>query len=155
MTLSYTHRCELKVVPETPTSCYSVVVNVLLVLTTATDCLSSHTSYLKAQESIVCPVYLYRYGLLLFKAEWSLYLPCSIITDTKQCIWYIPLFWPKREKVTGDRTKLYNEDLHDFYPLAGVITVTISRMMVVCGSLSTCERNGKLCLATVTESWQV
>jgi len=143
MTLSYPHRCELKVVPETPTSCYSVVVNVLVVLTTATDCLSSHTSYLKAQESITCPVYLYRHGLLLSKVEWSLYLPCSLITNTKQCIRYIPLFWPKRAEVTGDRTKLHNEDLHDFYPLAGIITVIISRMILTGGSLSTCERNGK------------
>jgi len=40
-------------------------------------------------------------------------------------------------------TKLHNEDLHKLYPLAGVITVMTSRMMITGGSMSTCERNGK------------
>jgi len=133
-------------------------VNVLVVLTTATDWLTDwlswHTSYLKAQESITCPVYLYRYGLWLFKAEWSLYLPCSLITNTKQCIRYIPLVWPKREEVTGDRTKLHS-DLHDFYPLSGVITVMTSRVMITGGSLSTCERNGKFIPGCVWQKWKI
>jgi hypothetical protein len=37
------------------------------------------------------------------------------------------VFGPNGEEVTGGRKKLHNEELHDFYPSAGVIQMIKSR----------------------------
>jgi len=39
------------------------------------------------------------------------------------------IFWPKRDKVTGEWRKLYNEELNDLYCLPNIVWVIKSRRM--------------------------
>jgi hypothetical protein len=42
---------------------------------------------------------------------------------------YIYIFGPKRDKVTGERRKLHNEELHDLYSSPSKIRIIKSRRM--------------------------
>jgi hypothetical protein len=39
------------------------------------------------------------------------------------------VFWPKKDEVTGEWRKLYNEDLSDLYSLPSIVRVVKSRKM--------------------------
>jgi hypothetical protein len=39
------------------------------------------------------------------------------------------IFWPKRDKATGEWRKLHNEELNDLYSLPNIVRVIKSRIM--------------------------
>jgi hypothetical protein len=39
------------------------------------------------------------------------------------------IFGPKRDEVTGERRKFYNEELHDLYSSPSIIRIIMSRIM--------------------------
>jgi hypothetical protein len=52
------------------------------------------------------------------------------------------IFGPKRDEVTEDWRKLYNEELHKFYSLSNIIRITKSRRMRWAGHEGRMERTG-------------
>jgi hypothetical protein len=46
------------------------------------------------------------------------------------------VFWPKREKVTGEWRKLHNEELSDLYSLPNIVRVVKSRRMIWAGHVA-------------------
>jgi hypothetical protein len=54
------------------------------------------------------------------------------------------IFEPKREKVTGEWRKLYNEELHDLYSSPNIMRVIKSRRMVWAGHVARMGR-GEAC----------
>jgi hypothetical protein len=54
------------------------------------------------------------------------------------------IFGPKRDEVTGEWRKLYNEELNDLYSSPSIIRITKSRMMKWAGHVPRMERRGTL-----------
>jgi hypothetical protein len=56
-------------------------------------------------------------------------------------------FGPGREEVTGDRRKLHNEELHDFFSLLNIIRIIKSRRLRQMGHVTyTAKRSSYRCL---------
>jgi hypothetical protein len=53
----------------------------------------------------------------------------------------IKIFGPRRDEVTGDWTKLHNEELHNLYSSPNIIRVIKSRRMRWAGHVSRMEEN--------------
>jgi hypothetical protein len=45
------------------------------------------------------------------------------------------IFWPKRDEMTGEWSKLHNEELHDLYYLPSIIRIMKSRRMRLPGNV--------------------
>jgi hypothetical protein len=52
------------------------------------------------------------------------------------------IFWPKRDKVTGDWRKLYNEELHDLFPSPSIIRMMNLTRMRWTGKVARMGRRG-------------
>jgi hypothetical protein len=50
------------------------------------------------------------------------------------------VFWPNREDVTGDWTKLHNEELHDLYSSSNIILVIKSRTVIWAGHVARTQK---------------
>ena len=46
------------------------------------------------------------------------------------------VFWPKRDKVTGERRRLHDEELRDLYSLPNIVRVVKSRRMTWAGHVA-------------------
>jgi hypothetical protein len=54
------------------------------------------------------------------------------------------IFVPKRDEVTGERRKLHNKELHDFYSSPSIIIIIKSRRMRWAGHVARMGRRGTL-----------
>jgi hypothetical protein len=52
------------------------------------------------------------------------------------------IFGPKRDEVTGDRGKLYNEELHNLYSSPNIISMIKSRRVTWVGHVTRMGRRG-------------
>jgi hypothetical protein len=52
------------------------------------------------------------------------------------------IFGPKRDEVTGERIKLHNEELHDFYSSPSIIKIIKARRMRWVGHVARMGRGG-------------
>jgi len=90
------------------------------------DLLSSSLPSKKLQIKIyrtkIFPVILY------WCETWSLTLREERMLWVFQNMVLRRIFWPKRDKVTGEWRKLHNEELNDLYSLPNIVWVIKSRM---------------------------
>ena len=52
------------------------------------------------------------------------------------------VFWPKKDEVTGEWRKLYNEELRELYSLPNIVRVVKSRRMRWAGHVARMEGRG-------------
>ena len=98
-------------------ACYYSVQNIL------SSSLLSKKVKIKIYRTIILPVVLYG------RETWSLTLREERRLRVFEKRVFRRVFGPKREKITGERRKLHNEELSDVYSLPNIVQVVKSRRM--------------------------
>jgi len=105
-------------------ACYHSVQNLL------SSRLLSKNLKIKIYITIILPVVLYRCE------TWSLTLREELRLRVFENRALRKVFGPKRDKVTGEWRKLYNEELNDLYSLPNIVRVVKSRRMIWTGHVA-------------------